>query len=353
MVGIAEIVRRARGHHSGELATLPILALSVHSACNCRCVMCDIWKANAERRDLTPEALADHVEAIRRLHVQRVMLTGGEPLLNRNIWALCKRLEACGIRITLVTTGLLLESHAADIARHVDTVVVSLDGPREVHDAIRRVNMGFARIARGVVVLRSVPPACPERSRRAPRLIARSVVQRDNHAFLSETIAAALSIGFDEISFLAADVSSSAFNRPEPWSAARQAEIAVAPSQLAALHESIERARTEQAAAFSSGFVVGGVQSLERIARYYRATAGLAEYPAVHCNAPWVSAVLEPGGALRPCFFHEPYATTEGDLADTLNSPAAIAFRRDLDVDGNATCRRCVCALNLPLTRSV
>lgn len=345
MVGLVEIVRRARGHHSGELATLPILALSVHSACNCRCVMCDIWKANAEQRDITPEALGDHVEAMRRLHVQRVMLTGGEPLLNRNLWALCEQLAASGIRITLVTTGLLIESHATAIARHIDTVVISLDGPPEVHDAIRRVNMAAARIARGVVVLRSVPPA--------PRLIARSVVQRDNHDCLSETIAAALAMGFDEISFLAADVSSSAFNRPQPWSVERQAKVAVGPSQLAALDASIARARVEHAGAFSSGFVVGGVESLERIARYYRAVAGQGEYPAVHCNAPWVSAVLEPGGAVRPCFFHEPYDKTDGDLSDTLNSPTAVRFRRDLDVGGNATCRRCVCSLNLPLTRTV
>ena len=345
MVGIPELVRRVRGYNTSELETLPILALSVHSACNCRCVMCDIWKANAARQEISPESLAGHVAALQRLHVQRVMLTGGEPLLNRNLWALCEQLEACGIRITLVTTGLLIESHAAEIARHIDTVVISLDGPPEVHDAIRRVNMGSARIARGVVVLRSVPPA--------PWLIARSVVQRDNHHCLSKTIAAALAMGFDEISFLAADLSSSAFNRLEPWTAERQAEVAVGPSQLAALDASIERARTDHAAAFSSGFVVGGVESLKRIARYYRAAAGLADYPAVRCNAPWMSAVLEPGGALRPCFFHEPYAATSGDLSDTLNSPSAVAFRRDLVVDRNATCRRCVCSLNLPLTRSV
>ncbi len=179
------------------------------------------------------------------------------------------------------------------------------------------------------------------------------MVQRDNHDYLSETIAAALAIGFDEISFLAADLSSPAFNRPRPWSAERQAEVAVGPSQLAALDESIKRARAEQDAAFSAGFVVGGVESLGRIARYYRAAAGLGAYPAVQCNAPWVSAVLEPGGAVRPCFFHEPYAGTEGDLSAILNSPSAVAFRRDLDVEHNATCRRCVCSLNLPLTRSV
>lgn len=345
MVGVAEIARRARGQASGELASLPILALNVHSACNCRCVMCDIWKANAEKRELTPDALFAHVDAIRRLHVQRVMLTGGEPLLNRNLWKLCEQLRACGIRITLVSTGLLIDNHADYIARHVDTVVVSLDGPADIHDAIRRINGGFDRIARGVSSLRvfSSPP----------RLIARSVVQRDNYAHLAETIAAARRMGFDEISFLAADLASTAFNRPEPWDDARRAEVAVPAAGLEALAGAIARAHASEAAAFSAGFVVGGVESLRRIDRYYRAVAGRGEYPAVRCNAPWMSAVLEPEGALRPCFFHEPYPTREGGLAAILNSREAIAFRRDLDVDRNAVCRRCVCSLNLPITQAV
>ena len=53
MVGPGEIARRARSRRSGRLESLPILALSVHSACNCRCVMCDIWKANSEKREIS------------------------------------------------------------------------------------------------------------------------------------------------------------------------------------------------------------------------------------------------------------------------------------------------------------
>src|SRR5687768_7895025 len=149
MVGPGEIARRARSRVSGHLESLPILALSVHSACNCRCVMCDIWKANSEKREISAAELSRHVESIRALHVQRVMLTGGEPLLHSNLWALCAELQAMRIGITLVTTGLLIHAHAAGIASSVDTVVISLDGPREVHDAIRRVTGGFDRIAKG------------------------------------------------------------------------------------------------------------------------------------------------------------------------------------------------------------
>lgn len=338
-----EIARRVRSRVTGRIESLPILALSVHSACNCRCVMCDIWTANANKREISSDDLSRHVDAIRALRVQRVMLTGGEPLLHRNLWALCTGLHTLGIKITLVTTGLLIEPHAADIASCIDTVVISLDGPREVHDGIRRVKGGFDRIAAGVMALRAQLPV--------PKLIARSVVQRANAAVVDETILAAHRLGFDEVSFLAADVSSRAFNRPEPWSVDRAAEITVAEGELAALESAIARAG-QAGDDLVDGFVTGGRASLERILEYYTALAGRGELPAVHCNAPWVSAVLEPGNVLRPCFFHGEYGSANDGLAQALNSDRAISFRRGLKVATDETCRRCVCSLNLPLTSS-
>ena len=345
MVGPGEIARRARSRVSGHLESLPILALSVHSACNCRCVMCDIWKANSEKREISSADLARHAESIRALRVQRVMLTGGEPLLHRNLWALCTALQALRVRITLVTTGLLVESHAAEIAACIDTVVISLDGPRPMHDAIRRVKGGFDRIARGVMALHAQHPT--------PRLIARAVVQRANADVIDETIAAAHRLGFDEISFLAADVSSSAFNRPEPWPESRVAEIALESGELQMFETAIDRAVRGYGQLFENGFVAGGRGSLDRIAQYYRALAGAGEFPMVQCNAPWVSAVLEPDDVLRPCFFQPVYGSARERLDEALNSTAAVSFRRQLDVASNETCRRCVCSLNLPMTSRV
>jgi MoaA/NifB/PqqE/SkfB family radical SAM enzyme len=345
MVGLAEIARRARGRKSGRLESLPILALSVHSACNCRCVMCDIWKANADKREISTDELSRHVDAIRRLHVQRVMLTGGEPLLHRNLWALCSRLQALRIRVTLVTTGLLIDRHAAEIAAAIDTVVVSLDGPRDVHDTIRRVKGGFDRVGAGVTMLRGNHPR--------PRLIARCVLQRANASAIAETIDAASRMGFDEISFLAADVSSTAFNRPDPWPASRASEIAVPAEELDGLSKEIDRAFAAHEGRVRERLVAGGRGSLERILQYYGALSGRATFPPVQCNAPWVSAVLEPEGLLRPCFFQPAYARVERDLDEALNGDDAVAFRRSLDVGTNDTCRRCVCSLNLPVTRAV
>jgi Fe-coproporphyrin III synthase len=345
MVRPIEISRRATARVTGRIHTLPILALSVHSACNCRCVMCDIWKANADKREMSVESLDRHLDAIRRLHVRRVMLTGGEPLLHSNLWAFCERLRAEGIRLSLVTTGLLIEQHAARIAALMDEVVISIDGDAATHDDIRRVRDGFSRIARGVTALRGQP--------HTPSLVARSVVQRANYRLLAATIRAIEDLGVDRLSFLAADVTSPAFNRAEPWPVERQREVALSADDVPILADAIRAAEHACATLFDCGFIEGGAASLWRIHDHYAALAGLRDWPGVRCNAPWVSAVVEPNGTVRPCFFQPAYAPVHAGLDATLNSAQAIAFRRDLDVRQNETCRRCVCTLSLPLTGAV
>jgi MoaA/NifB/PqqE/SkfB family radical SAM enzyme len=342
MVGVAEAARRLAGRWTHRLSSLPILALNVHTACNCRCVMCDIWKANASRREIGPDELERHVEGIRGLGVQRVMLTGGEPLLHRNLWQLCARLRQENVRVTLVTSGLLVARHAGAIAEHVDALVVSIDGDPNTHDRIRGVAHAFARLEEGLRLLRGYA--------RRPVTTARSVVQRANYGRLVETIQSVRALEVDRLSFLAADVSSTAFNRPEPWSAARRADVALPADELPALAASIRDAEARCRREIADGFVIGGAASLWRIHRYYAALLGLCEFPPVRCNAPWVSAVLEPGGVLRPCFFHAPYPThAEAAFDRALNAPDALEFRRALRPARDDTCRRCVCSLRLPL----
>jgi MoaA/NifB/PqqE/SkfB family radical SAM enzyme len=337
--GVLEAVRRLRSRATGRLQSLPILVLSVHSACNCRCVMCDIWKANADKRDITLADLDRYAADIRRLRVRRVLLTGGEPLLHRNLWALCERLKQERIRITLATTGLLLEAHAASIAAVVDDVVVSIDGPPDVHDEIRGTRGGFHRIARGLQALHAAGQT---------RTTVRSVVQRANHARLVQTIDAVARLGVRQLSFLAADVSSPAFNRPQPWPAERLAEVGLSRDQVFALAAAIDDVSVRCGDALARGFVAGGLASLRRIHLYYAALAGLGPLPPVRCNAPWVSAVVEPDGRMRPCFFQPHYpATQNGGLLETVNAPTAVAFRTTLDVARNPTCQRCVCSLSL------
>ena len=341
-----EILKRLLTRTTHRIFTLPVVVLMPHSRCNCRCVMCDIWKANQNHQELSREDLARHVDAFRKLNVQRVVLSGGEALMHTHLWTLCKLLRDLRIKITLLSTGLLLKPHASDIVRWTDEVIVSLDGGREVHDAIRNVPRAYDRLAEGVAALRAISSRF--------RVTARCVLQRRNFRDLPRILAAAHDLKLDQVSFLAADTFSTAFNRPESWDAGRVSDIALSPGEVDAFREILEETLRRHADDFGSGFIAESPDKLRRLPRTYAALNGDAAFPENTCNAPWVSAVIEADGTVRPCFFHRPLGNAHKQPLDALlNAPESIAFRRHLNVQNDPICRKCVCTLRLGLRAEV
>lgn len=321
------------------ITELPIVILFPHSRCNCRCVMCDIWK-DKDKKEIAAAEVVQWLSEWQDLKVRRVVLSGGEALLHSDLWTLCEALGQAGIGITLLSTGLLLARDAGKIVRYSDDVIVSLDGPEPVHDRIRNLPRAYAKLAEGLAAVRAVGPSVT--------LSARCTVQRMNFRHLRETVAAAHDLGLDRISFLAADVGSEAFNRPGGWEAERAGQIALHADDLPVLAAELDALEAERAADFAGGFIVESPEKLRRrLLRYYSALAGDGELPLNRCNAPWVSTVIEADGTVRPCFFQPPLGNLRqaGRLDAILNAPEALAWRRGLDVERDAICRRCVCTL--------
>src|SRR5260370_35944013 len=98
-----------RSSSSARLATLPILILNAHSRCNCRCVMCDIWKRGSNDQ-MRVQDLEHHRTSPENLGVRQVVLTGGEPSLHNDLSALCNFFRGRQIHLTLLATGLLLHT---------------------------------------------------------------------------------------------------------------------------------------------------------------------------------------------------------------------------------------------------
>lgn len=322
---------------SSTLNSLAILILFPHSRCNCRCVMCDIWKITGAE-EISVNELEKHADDIKALGVQWVVLSGGEPLMHTDLFRLTKVLRAMGIRTSLLTTGLLLEKHAKQIVNGIDDVIVSLDGPPRVHDRIRRLPNAFTMLRHGVRALHAKRGDYP--------VTGRCTVQRENHTHLSETIDTARELGLQSISFLAVDMTSQAFNRPGGWPQERRDEVGLAPPEVEKLADEVEVLIRDHRQFIETGFVRESPAKLRRIVESFRAHLGLAEPVAPRCNAPWTSAVIETDGALRPCFFHKPIGNVrEQGLLGALNSSEAIAFRNGLNVATNPTCQRCTCSL--------
>ena len=336
MESLNSLVEGTEDAHS--VNALPILVIHAHSSCNCRCIMCDIWKEK-EQKVFGLLDLQRQLNSIQRLGVRWIVFSGGEPLMNAELPEICAILREEGIRLTLLTTGLLLKKHCNSVAAGFDDVIVSLDGPKSVHDAIRQVQGAYRLIETGVQALREVRPGM--------RISARCTIQKANYQYLFETARAAKLLQLNGISFLAADLTSQAFNRPLVWPTNRQAEIGLSLSEVIELENGIERLIRGAEREFGDGFIAESADKLRRIARHFRVHLGLDSAESPVCNAPWVSAVVEADGSVRPCFFHAPIGSLQDQtLEDVVNGKTARDFRKRLVVPDNPICRNCVCSLN-------
>ena len=153
------------------------LRLSVTDRCNLRCDYC----MPEENYNWLPKAdllsLEEHARLARsfmKLGVTRIRLTGGEPLLRKNLHALVEMLSACPELedLAMTTNATLLSKYAADLhSAGLQRITVSLDSlePHTFHQLTRRdslqdaiqgieaaVKAGFTALKINMVVLRDV-----------------------------------------------------------------------------------------------------------------------------------------------------------------------------------------------------
>ena len=108
---IAETFASIQGE--GMLAGVPSFFIRT-SGCNLRCAWCDTpytsWQPEGSRR-----SVGDLVAAARASGCEHVVITGGEPLLQRELPALAQVLAAAGHHITVETAGTLAPEFPCDL----------------------------------------------------------------------------------------------------------------------------------------------------------------------------------------------------------------------------------------------
>ena len=258
--------------------------------------------------------------------------------MHSNLWKFCSMLKQQNIKITLLSTGLLLNHHAQQIIENVDEVIVSLDGSIEVHNEIRNIPHAYEKLAEGVLALKKLQPSFSIKGR--------SVLQKKNFRDFNGILQAAKKIGLDQISFLGADVSTDAFNRTQPWDEKKVSSVALDEEEITEFNNILHLSFIDFKNDYDSKFIAESPAKMLTIAQHYSGLLGITEFPTKKCNAPWVSAVVEADGEVRPCFFHPSYGNANGqDLISVVNSESAIVFRKQLDVTKNPICQKCVCSL--------
>jgi GTP 3',8-cyclase len=136
------------------------LRISVTDRCNFRCVYCmpkEVYGRDyqfLERRELLSfEEIERLAHVFARLGARKLRITGGEPLVRRDIEKLIARLAAIdGVELTLTTNGSLLPHKARPLAEAgLDRVTVSLDSLDDAtFRAMNDVDFPVARVLAGI-----------------------------------------------------------------------------------------------------------------------------------------------------------------------------------------------------------
>jgi len=136
------------------------LRISVTDRCNFRCVYCmpkEVFGRDyqfLERRELlTFEEIERLARSFVRQGVEKIRLTGGEPLVRRDLERLVERLAGIGaLDLTLTTNGSLLPQKAQDLAdAGLQRVTVSLDSlDEEVFRAMNDADFPVSRVLEGI-----------------------------------------------------------------------------------------------------------------------------------------------------------------------------------------------------------
>jgi MoaA/NifB/PqqE/SkfB family radical SAM enzyme len=123
--------------------------------CQAKCVSCDYWKSRWEDHIDTERAI-DLINQIAALGIRALRLTGGEPLLRRDLFHVLGKANTSAFkRIVVQTNGLLLKKLHKEInASPITKVAVSIDGLSETNDRIRGIKGYFALAMEGLRLLR-------------------------------------------------------------------------------------------------------------------------------------------------------------------------------------------------------
>ena len=134
----------------------PVVIWNLIRRCNLTCKHCYALSADHDYpNELSTAEVFTVMEDLKRFHVPVLILSGGEPLMRKDIFEIAARARDMGFYVGLSTNGTLIDAPMADRVTAVgfDYVGISLDGLRATHDKFRRLEGAFDRSLNAVRLL--------------------------------------------------------------------------------------------------------------------------------------------------------------------------------------------------------
>jgi Fe-coproporphyrin III synthase len=113
--------------------------------CNLACLHCYSESGPDQRGALDPASVTSALEVLRDEGYEVVSLSGGEPLVYRDVGPVVESAKRLGFRVTMITNGLLVNGRNAAVVGELDGMAISFDGLAETHDLVRGRQGAFDR----------------------------------------------------------------------------------------------------------------------------------------------------------------------------------------------------------------
>ncbi|KHL91224.1 hypothetical protein QW71_35890 [Paenibacillus sp. IHB B 3415] len=110
------------------------IRLEITSRCNINCVYCHNRDYLNRQDDMSSEKIISLVRDLKsKFPIRKILITGGEPLLNKDVIKIISSFSDLGIKTDMVTNGLLLTDELADklIRAGLKRIRLSIDGFEE------------------------------------------------------------------------------------------------------------------------------------------------------------------------------------------------------------------------------
>ncbi len=351
-----------RRFHPGRSGPPNEIVLDLTRRCNLKCVMCTQIRRSEDipdyltwydpRREL---ALADWVGLLDQVTSfrPRVHLIGGEPTVYPHFHDLVREINARGLFTRLTTNGTRLAGMAdLLVSSGVELVVVSLDGPPEIHNRIRGQRGVFERATAG---LKALVETRNRHGRLGPIITINCTISRDNLEILDQMVPLALDLGADLLqfhhTFFDHPANVAKHNRvlsPErcrDWgldvahpsiSDHEYYQSQIGPADLPRLVAGLKEAQRQAKGRLNLLFFPN--LPLELLEPYYLDL----DYPfAPICKSLWKSCRIYPDGTIAPCFHVMVGNIKEQRLLELWNSPQMQRLREVINRGLLPGCARC------------
>jgi MoaA/NifB/PqqE/SkfB family radical SAM enzyme len=302
--------------------------------CNYFCEFCELPARAVRRkkegiREFTPEEMLNVVRGFKSIRTGGVGITGGEPLIRKDIYDVLTEIERLGMVSHVNTNGHFLSPGNVKslIRTGIHSVNISLDAPdAETHNGIRGNRRSFEMIMKGIEeILR-------QRRKRRPRIGITTVLTSSTVEKAIEMADLIREIGVDSLGFIPVHEYHDGLDAGEMLQRREFAD-----RSLRVIERLTER---------EDGVIENSKGYLSLFPRCFN-----GEPSGLKCYAPYGSMVVDCYGRVFPCVpfseIDEPIATIDSrGVADCWRSKAYAAKRKELK-DCQACYWNCHTEMNL------